>query len=81
MPPSVSEFPHGTDGPLLKHKIGNPGGIRTRNNPIESRVPWPVRRQGLLKMAERRGHAPHATRWQHDLVSTESRLAGPVGVP
>jgi len=25
---------------------GNPGGIRTRNNPIESRVPWPVRRQG-----------------------------------
>lgn len=32
-------------------------------------------------MAERRGHAPHAALWRHDLVSTESRLAGPVDVP
>ncbi len=36
---------------------------------------------GIDKMAERRGHAPHATQWRHDLVSTESRLAGPVDVP
>ena len=32
-------------------------------------------------MAERRGHAPHAAQWRHDLVSTEPRLAGPVDVP
>lgn len=27
-------------------KSGNPGGIRTRSDPIESRMSWPVRRQG-----------------------------------
>ena len=64
----------------MSMKNGNPGGIRTRSYPIESRMSWPVRRQGH-EMAERRGHAPHAARWRHDLVSTESRHAGPVGVP
>ena len=34
-----------------------------------------------MKMAERRGHAPHAARGRHDLVSNKSRLAGPVDVP
>lgn len=65
----------------MSMKNGNPGGIRTRSYPIESRMSWPVRRQGLLKMAERRGHAPHAALWRHDLFSKESRHAGPVGVP
>ena len=34
-----------------------------------------------MKMAERRGHAPHAAWWRHNLVSKESRHAGPVDVP
>lgn len=30
----------------MSMKNGNPGGIRTRSYPIESRMSWPVRRQG-----------------------------------
>jgi hypothetical protein len=35
----------------------------------------------MIEMAERRGLAPHADGNPHDLVSTESRHAGPVSAP
>lgn len=74
-------------------KIGNPGGIRTRNNPIESRVPWPVRRQGhgkwrnaedMLLMPHGGGTislAPNAGAIAHTLTRSAFGMAAGAAIP